>query len=162
MDQESTLHRLLFGALSHEKFEEMWADEIGNLEDEVCVATHSWKLPKHGKSTVYVFRGGLCALENSKGKWSAYETLARVEEREYFNEWAAFIRGGWSYSLPQVAGTYPTKTREGDRAKDRTLIRHEGKLLDTTCCGGMVKYGEVTNWRGLWYTLPFPALRGAL
>lgn len=159
MDIESTLHKLLFENLSHDKFSQTWEDEIGRLEDEVCAETLCIKLPKYGKSTIYRFKGGLVALESSKGKWSAFETLERVEEREYYEEWARFVRGGWTYTLPQEAGVYPVKDREGNRSRDRTLIRLNGRLCDVTCCGGMVQYGQVTNWMGLWYTMPYPKLR---
>ena len=159
MDVDDILHNLLIDSLPRDKFSEAWGKEIGHLKDEVLLETRKEKLPEFGRATIHVFVGGLVAVESSKGKWSAFETLERVKEREYVTAWAEFIRGGWSPSIPQEAGVYPVKDLEGNRRRDRTLIRVNGRLADVTCCGGMVQYGKVSNWQGLWYTLPFPKLR---
>ncbi len=162
MEVEDLLHNLLIDNLPHDKFSEVWEEEIGHFEDEVCVEIRYVKLPKLGKSTIHVFRGGLVALESSRGKWSAFETLERVQEREYLEEWARYCRGGWTMKIPQDEGIYATKTLEGTRSRDRTLRRFESRLKDITCCGGFCSYGQVSAWQGWWFEYPTPRLKGAL
>ena len=162
MDFDEVLHKLLFSGLSDEKFLEAWTDEIGRPEDEVCVDTYSAKLPKYGKSVVYVFRSRMVAVCNSKQKWAAYATKAWCDEREYFARWADYCRGTWVDKIPQAEGCYATRDLQGWRGKDRILRRVEGKLLDTTCCSGMVEYGRVSSWRGQWWSEALPPLPGAV
>lgn len=162
LEIEETLHKQLFSGLSDEKFIAAWEDEIGPVGDEVCVASHQWKLPKYGRSTVYVFKSRMVAVCNARGKWAAFATKAWTDEREYFARWAQYCRGSWTLKVPQQEGVYPTKTLEGTRGKDRTLKRVEGRLKDITCCGGFVPYAEVTSWRAYWFEYPTPPLNGAL
>lgn len=161
LEQEDVLHRLLIANLSLDKFEQAWAEDISDPSDEICVDVRSWKLPKRGHSTIYLLASGLAAAEDSRGRWSAYATKAWCDERDYFAKWAAFVRGTWVTRVPQQEGTYPTKTLEGARGKDRILIRRDGRLLDVTCCSGRVEYGRVSNWRGFWFSDPYPPLKGA-
>lgn len=162
MDQEDALHRLLLSNLSLEKFEQSWLEDVSNPEDEVCVATHYWKLPKRGKSTVFLLASGLTVVCDQKEKWSAYESAARCAEREYFASWARFCRGTWTARVPQSEGVFPTRTLEGHRGRDRTLRRCEGRLMDVTVGGGFVGYGMISEWRGEWFSDAYPPLKGAI
>lgn len=159
--QEETLHRLLFGSLSPDEFIKTWADEISDPEQELCIASYSWKLPKYGRSQVYVFASRMAAVENSRGKWSAFATKAYCEEKDYFAAWARFCRGTWTHKTPQIEGVFPTRDLEGARGRDRTLVRKNGRLVDVTVGGGFVGYGQVSEWRGDWFEFPYPPLRGA-
>ena len=160
--QEETLHKLLLSSIPADKFLAAWEDEIGDPAAEVCVAQYTWKLPKHGRSTVYVFASNMVAVESAKGKWSAYATKIWSDDREYAAAWASFIRGTWVDRVPQLEGIFPTRTLDGFRGRDRTLKRIEGRLLDTTVGGGFVGYGRVSEWRGQWWSLAYPPLRGAI
>lgn len=162
LEQEEVLFKLLLSSLPADKFLSAWEDEIGRPEDEVCVATHFWKLPKHGRCTVFVFASRMVAVESSKGKWSAFATKDWVEEREYLAKWASFVRGTWVDRVPQSEGCYPTRDLEGFRGRDRVLKKVSGRLLDITCCSGMVEWGRISSWRGQWWSEPMPPLRGAV
>jgi hypothetical protein len=162
LEQDELLYRLLFGPLPLDKFCKQWIEDVSEPGDEVCLAVRHFKLPKYGRSTLYVFASQLVALEDEKGRWSAFETAARVEERSYYAAWGEFCRGTWIGRIPQEEGTYPTRDREGARGKDRTLRRIEGRLRDVTCCSGMVAYGQVSNWRGEWWSSAYPPLKGAV
>jgi hypothetical protein len=74
---------------------------------------------------------------------------------EFRNSWAQFLKGSWQRSLPKVPGTYPTATREGTRAKDRTLVeRKDGTLVDTM--SSLSEGG--TTWQGWWWSKPYTQL----
>lgn len=161
-EQDSVLCNLLIDRQSLEKFEQSWLDEVSDPADEVCIGVRQWKLPKLGKCTVYLLRGGLACVEDSRGRWSAYESESRVAEREYYAAWARFCRGTWTSKTPQIEGTFPTRTLEGDRGRDRTLKRIDGRLRDVTVGAGFTGYGMVSEWRGDWFEFPYPPLRGAV
>lgn len=161
-DVGDLLARLVVEAQPLEKFELAYEDLVGEAESEVCQQVLSVKLPKKGQSTLYLLRGGLTVVEDQKGRWSCYETAARVEEREYYRGWNEFIRAGWTKRVPDRAGVYPTRTRDGARARDRELKLVGGKLRDCTLGGGFQSTDRVSNWAGDWWALPYPALRGAV
>lgn len=162
-DVDELLYRELFDApLPADEFLSAWDDDIGDPASEVRIQEFVAKRPKLGNVTVYVFQGGLVATEDKRGLWQAYESRARVEERQYFHDWGAFIRGGWTLKVPTEDGVYPCRSLEGWRGPDRTLKRVNGRLIDTTPGGGMVPPGKVSNWVAYWWTHKFPNLKGAL
>lgn len=157
LELDDLLHRELFAGLTHEEFTAKWEDEVGDPVQEMCTKSFELKIPKRGKCTIHVLRGGLVALEDGKKKWSAYETLERVSEREYLAAWADFARGYWTSAVPTEEGTYPTRDLEGRRATDRVLRKHQGRLIDVT--RGFVSCGKATEWRGQWWSAKFPKLK---
>ena len=161
LEQEDLMGNLLFEGLPRDEFVARWRDEIGEPSDEVCLGTKTFKLPKQGKCVAYLFVGGLVALSTKQG-WSAYETTERVEDRQYYAAWAAFCRGVWVDRVPTEEGVYPVRDLEGCRGRDRTLKRVDGKLKDITANGGFVGSDKVTQWRGDWFSSPYPRLRGAI
>lgn len=162
-DIDELLYRPIFDEpLPADLFLQQWEEDVGDPCFEFCVQRLTCKRPKSGKFTLYRFLGGLVATEDSEGNWQAWETRERVEERAHYAAWADFARGTWLDQVPKQEGTYPTRDKMGSRARDRILKRVNGRLLDVTCCSGMVNYGQVSNWQGSWYSTPYPRLRGAL
>ncbi len=159
---EDLLAKLVLGSLPLEKFETAYADDVGDPELEVCQQVLVLPLPKKGLCTLYLLRGGLTVVEDAKGRWSCFENRDRVEEREHFSAWACFARGCWVSKVPTESGTYPTRTLEGHRAKDRELKMIKGRLRDVTPNGGFQTPTEVSSWRGEWYSHRYPNLRNAL
>ena len=151
-----------FGGLPLDKFELKYTDEVGEPADEVCTRVLSLRVPKLGLCSLWVLRGGLTVVNDSKDGWSLYESRERVEEREYLSRWAAYPRGAWVDAVPQIEGVFAVRDREGRRGHDRTLKRVGGRLVDVTRAGGFVGGSKTTEYRGQWWSLPLPPLKGAI
>jgi hypothetical protein len=159
-DPDEYLAKLVFGGLTHERFETKFEDEIGDLDLETCVETHDVTLPRFGKSLVRVLRGGLAIVSDSKEHWHVYKVRARVEHEEFLSSWQAFMRAGWTMDPPEDEGVYPTKDLEHRRGIDRTLKRVQGRLVDIT--RGFVGGGKTTEWRGYFWAAKYPRLPNSL
>lgn len=160
IDPDEYLAKLVFGGLPFERFQQKFQDEIGDLDLETCVSTHDVTLPRFGRSTLHVLRGGLVVVSDSKEHWHVYKDLPRVEHEEFLNSWQAFMRAGWTMKPPDDEGVYPTKDLEHRRGIDRTLKRVQGRLVDVT--RGFVGSGKVTEYRGWWWAAKYPRLPNSL
>lgn len=162
-DVDELLYRQLFDeSVPADQFLSAWEEDIGDPSQELCVRQFVYKAPKVGKTTVFVFFGGLVATEDKRGRWQAWETRERVEDRDYYRAWNEYCRAGWTAKTPTIEGTFATRTLEGWRGKDRVFRKVEGRLKDVTDGGGFVGYGKVTEWRGEFWAMPTPKLRGAI
>ena len=97
------------------------------------------------------------AADTDDNKIYGREVIARQMELRNKKAWKSFVDGGWTKVLPDKAGTYPTATREGYRGPDRTLAvkpKTEDQIID---CSNMTSR-EGTEWKGWWWTEPFPSL----
>lgn len=153
--------QVLFEDLPLDEFLVRWADEIGDPGSELCLECTQFRLPKQGKCTAFLFAGGLVRLDYGKDLHAAYETLQRVEDRRYYSDWAEFCRGVWSSNPPHKGGTWPTRDLNGFRGRDRVFVKVEGKLTDVTPSGGFTPKGKLTEWRGEFWSMPYPRLKGA-
>lgn len=162
LNLEDLLARQIVTSLPLDKFEVAYSDDVGDPSDEICQQVFIASLPRKGSCTFFVMRGGITVVEDAKGRWSAFESRERVEDREYYSRWSSFIRGTWVRRTPAVAGIYPTRDLEGRRSRDRELRLVNGKLRDVTAGGGFQSPAQVSSWRGDWWSAPFPPLRGAL
>lgn len=156
---QDVLHQVVnskWRALTAGAFAKKFVDEVCELEEAVCVATHNVELPTHGLSAVHVLSTGLVVLCSAAERWSLYETRQRVEERELRSAWAGFVRGVWTAACPREPGLYFVRDLELGRRSVRELVRRDGRLVDIS--GGFVAAGKVTNWCGQWWSEKIPRL----
>lgn len=157
MDLETLLFRLLsedFKNLDESTFRAKYEDEVGDLSSDI--GTEAFKAV-NAVDSILRLAGGLIVLR-SRNKWSLYETEQRVLERDHIKNWAEFARAGWTEKTPEEPGMYPVRSLDG-RLGYHELRRVKGRLVDIS--GGIVPAGQVTNWRGQWWGMPFPRFPGA-
>jgi hypothetical protein len=162
VNTEECLGRLVprFGGLDEEAFKTKFADEVGELEDEDVLGIHTVELPHYGVSNIWILKNGLTVLESAKGKYSLFESRARIAERDHINAWARYARGTWTRRVPREPGTYATRTLDGKRGKDRELRLVRDRLVDIT--DSFVPLGKTTTWQGEFWSEKLPTLPGAL
>lgn len=151
------LHRCLsetkWRDLTHSRFYERYLDEVGDESDRVT-STHVADLPSYGPCAVHVLENGLAVLERAN-KYSLFETRARFLDRECKRQFAEFIRGHWTETVPQKPGRYIVCDRDAGRQSIRELVLVEGRLRDTQ---GWKRPGRVSEWLGLWWSEAIPLL----
>jgi hypothetical protein len=73
-------------------------------------------------------------------------------------KWMPFINGHWQKEMPTKVGTYPTASRQGERAEDRhIIITKEGKAYALSSTTNIYANGG-TDWTGWWWSEPYPEL----
>jgi len=139
-------------ALPCAEFFRKYEDEVSELDD-VCSAV---RLLPDG-STLWVLPSGLVVFEK-RNRFSLFETNDRIAEREHKRAWNAFMCGAWVETPPREAGFYFCRDREGKRHM-REFQRVRGRLIDVS--GEFVPWGQVTTFRGTWWSEAIPRLPGS-
>ena len=141
----------IFGPVSNDDLLDTYEQEIADVDGVYVRQTRALR----DGSTWYDLSDGVTLLFTRGGVWYAYESDKRLREREYYRQWAAFARAGWTRQPPTRPGVYPTMTLEGTRASDRRFGRALGGVRDLS---GFAPYGKITEWKGYFWRLPYPKL----
>lgn len=102
---------------------------------------------------------GLAVEKCGGGLYAIYESRERYEQRRVQEDWTRFLSGKWTTEPPRWPGLYLVKCKEGFQDAHRVELLPGGAVRDAD--SGYVPPGQVTTWRGEWWSVPVPALRGA-
>lgn len=152
--RESLLGRLVnesWRGLAFDEFFRRYKKEVSDLTDTV----RAFHYDASGLE-IYELHNGFVVVCTKNGRWSLWETAQRAAQRDHERSWGEFSRGYWSSSPPKEEGQYFARDRETGRRSLRELRRVQGRLLDVS--GGMVRLGQVTEWRGDWWLPAVPKL----
>lgn len=163
------MHRHLFTCRAFRHFISVYTEEYGEpaevkaVRDFQATATTLDNGTSRPACAGWVLDNGLCAVSwTGTDRWSLYETRGRAEEREYDQQWLEYykLRGHWTFKVPEAAGTYATRNREGvdcaDRIFEAQTVGDSIVVRDTT---GFCPSHKRTEWRGYFWSLPRPRLR---
>ncbi len=137
------LWHLIIEARPPKQFVEEYCETVGGAEDLQT---------GEELNRVRVLDNGYAVLTSADGRMSLYETRHKHEYDRRMRTWATFARGFWSEKVPTEPGFWFARDRDAGRVSVRELRLVNGQLKDVS--GGATTWGQVTPWKGFWWSEP--------
>lgn len=153
IEQARDTYRLLFSCPNGRQFAGVFRKEVGALAFEEARAKPTRTDPPLVYYTLPSLE--LTVVENTETDgWSCYEWRSRAFARDFRRCATEHTLGQWTRDVPKQPGTYATLNAEQVPSDPRTLAVGALGLKDTT--RGFVGAGKVSEWRGYWWSRPWP------
>ena len=165
------LYRKLFATQHGDHFAAQYVDDVDARGFRADDARETLETSDDsGKLRAYLMTDGIAVAQfigEDGERWAAYETKARVEQRQHLSRWASFARGVWTRECPREPGLYPVVALSAAIPSSTTfavltdyqfrrLQRVEGVVRDvTTHCPSTHR----TQWAGWWWSEALPMMQ---